>query len=129
VDLDRAQEVIAKARAEADRIGVPMTVAVVDAGGHLVAFARMDGVAFLTNEIAIAKAYTAAGARTATSNLEQALAAASHIVIGLATASGGRFLVIGGGAPIRDGDEVVGAVGASGGSAEQDQQVADAAAS
>jgi cob(I)alamin adenosyltransferase len=124
--IERAFEAIANGRKEAERIGVPMTLAVVDAGGHLIAFARMDGGSYLTNDIAIAKAHTAAGSKMATADLEQAIGA-PHIVASLSAATDGRFLVIPGGAPISEDGEIVGAIGVSGGSAEQDAQVAEAA--
>ena len=57
--LELASEIIARAQREAQKIGVAMSFAVVDLGGHLVALSRMDGASFLTAEIAAGKAYTA----------------------------------------------------------------------
>lgn len=127
MDVDHALEIIARARREAEKIGASMAFAVVDAAGHLVSFARMDGSSFLTTEIAIGKAYTAAGTRMKTGELAEMAAGEVLFAIGAAAATRGRLLLVPGGAPVFKGEELVGAVGASGGSAEQDAEVAAAA--
>lgn len=112
------------ALAEADRIGVPQCVAVVDAGGHLLAFGRSDGARIACISIALTKATSAATRKRATGDegggdmlatIRSALAADS--VTG-----------IGGGIPLEIGGEVVGAVGASSGTIDEDTAVARAGA-
>lgn len=127
MDVDRSFEIIACARREAEKLGASMAFAVVDAAGHLVSFARMNGSSFLTTEIAIGKAYTAAGARITTADLAEMAADEVLFATGAAAATRGRLLLVPGGAPVFDGEELVGAVGASGGAAEQDAKVAAAA--
>ena len=69
VDLDRALELIAAAREKAEEIGVPMVIAVVDAGGNLVALQRMDGALLVSIDIATNKAYTAVAVKLPTDDL------------------------------------------------------------
>jgi uncharacterized protein GlcG (DUF336 family) len=127
IDADLAQIVIAAAAAKAREIGVPQNIAVVDAAGHLVAFHRMDGAKFIAIDIAINKAFTAAGSRKPTS----ALAAAAQPGVagfGVNTQLQGRFTILAGGLPLTlpGTEEVVGAIGVSSGSTAQDAEVAEA---
>jgi uncharacterized protein GlcG (DUF336 family) len=128
VTLDHALEVVERARKQAAEMGIAVSVAVVDAGGHLVAFCRMDGTAFMTVEVARSKAWTAASTKIPTSMLNGILGGDVAFLTGAAAATDGRFLTSPGGAPVSVGDEVVGGVGVSGGSGEQDAAVAEAAA-
>lgn len=108
----------AAARAAADA-GVPVNVAVVDCSGLLAGFARMAGAPLHSVEIAIDKAYTAASFGVGTSRWNEILRAHSDAVRdGLLRRP--RFVAFGGGLPIRLGDEVIGGIGVSGGSEEQD---------
>lgn len=128
MDIDHALEIIARARRQAEELSVSMAFAVVDAAGHLVAFARMNGSSFLATEIAIGKAYTAAGTKMPTSALAKMAADEVLFATGAAAATRGRFLIVPGGAPVFQGGELVGAIGASGSSVEHDAQVAEGAA-
>src|SRR5829696_7741670 len=121
-----AEAVIAAAARRAEEIGVPENIAVVDEGGHLVAFRRMDGAKFTSIEIAISKAFTAAGARKETRAIGPATQPGEP-GFGIQNMHGGRFTTLPGGIPVFVGDVVVGAIGVSSGSTAQDQDVAEAA--
>lgn len=127
IDLREAERVIAAAVARAQAIGVPQNVAIVDAAGHLVAFQRMDGAKFLSIDIAVAKAVTAAGARKATADIMPATLP-GQAGYGIQNLAGGRFTTLGGGIPLLAGSQVVGAIGVSSGSVTEDVVVAEAGA-
>ncbi|MEE3750861.1 GlcG/HbpS family heme-binding protein [Mycobacterium intracellulare] len=118
-----AERVIAGARRRAGQIGVPMCIAVVDESGTLVQFIREDGAKLTSVSIAIDKAFTGAGARNLTSFYGQ-VSQPGAPAWGIDKTNGGRFSVIGGGAPIVENGVVVGGVGVSGGTASQDEDVA-----
>jgi uncharacterized protein GlcG (DUF336 family) len=126
VDLDLARRMCAEARREAAGIGAFVSVAVVDAGGHLVAFERMDGAEIAGPVLARDKAYTAVAHRCPTADLAEPSAPGSELA-GLASADGGRYVCFGGGLPLWWEGRVVGGVGVSGGSAAQDVACARAA--
>ncbi len=111
----------------ATAMGVPQNIAVVDAGGALLAFHRMDGAKSYTADFAIAKARTAAGLRTATRALAE-VALPGQRGYGLNTLCGGDVAILGGGVPVTVAGAVVGAIGISSGSVHQDADVADRAA-
>jgi uncharacterized protein GlcG (DUF336 family) len=123
--LDGAKAVLAGAEARAQKIGVPMDIAVVDDGGVLVAFARMDGGKLTSVEVSINKAFTAASTRKGTHEYA-AVANAGGPAFGIHASHGGRFTIFGGGLPIVVEGQVVGGVGCSSGSPEQDREVAQA---
>jgi uncharacterized protein GlcG (DUF336 family) len=123
--LDAAQKIVDGARAKADEIGVPMNIAVVDDGNNLTAFARMDGAWLGSIDIAQNKAYTARSFDMATIDLAP-LAQPNQPLFGIDASNQGQLIIFAGGIPLEDGDEVVGAIGVSGGSVEQDQEVAEA---
>jgi uncharacterized protein GlcG (DUF336 family) len=125
--LDLAEEMTRAACAEARGRGCLVSAAVVDAGGHLVAFRRMDGAEFAGATIAVDKAYTAAGNRIATLDLRDQVAPGGDLA-GYYAAAGGRFIAFGGGVPLWDDGLVVGAVGVSGASGEEDHAFASAGA-
>lgn len=128
VDFATALRIVAAAHAEAERLSVLVSVAVVDAGGHLVAFGRMDGAEIAGPVLAVDKAYTAVANRIATSQLA-GLAAPGGELFGIHANGGGRFVIFGGGVPIIvDGGVVVGGVGVSGASAADDEACAEAGA-
>jgi uncharacterized protein GlcG (DUF336 family) len=110
----------------AGQLGAAVSVAVVDAGGHLVCFARMDGAEIAGPTLAVDKAFTAVAHRTSTAELT-ARAAPDGDLAGLHANGGGRYVVFGGGLPCWTGDVVVGGVGVSGGTVEQDETSAAAA--
>lgn len=127
IGLSEAERVIAAAAAKAQAMGVPQNIAVVDCAGHLVAFRRMDGAKFLSIDIAVAKAVTAAGARKATADIMPATLP-GQAGFGIQNLHGGRFTTLGGGIPLLAGTEVVGAIGVSSGSVAEDIVVAQAGA-
>jgi uncharacterized protein GlcG (DUF336 family) len=125
VTLSAAQAVVEAARAKAEEIGVPMNIAVVDGGNNLTAFARMDGAWLGSIDIAKNKAYTARSFDMSTKDLAP-LAQPNQPLFGIHASNQGQLIVFAGGIPLTSGDEVVGAVGVSGGSVEQDHEVAEA---
>lgn len=127
VDLELAERMARAACSAAAAEGCLVSAAVVDAGGHLVAFRRMDGAEFAGSTIAVDKAYTAAGNRVATLDLRAQVAPGGDLA-GYYAAAGGRFIAFGGGVPLWYDGLVAGAVGVSGASGEQDHAFASAAA-
>jgi uncharacterized protein GlcG (DUF336 family) len=126
VDLDLALAMSTAARSHAEALGALVSVAVVDAGGHLVAFTRMDGAEIAGPVLARDKAYTAVSHRCPTSDLTSLVAPGGDLA-GMNSADGGRYVAFGGGVPLWSAARVVGGVGVSGGTAEQDVAVAAAA--
>ncbi|MEX2375094.1 MAG: heme-binding protein [Dehalococcoidia bacterium] len=128
IDLATAELVIEAGTRRAIEMGVPQNLAVVDEAGHLVAFRRMDGAKFFSIEIAMAKAFTAAGARKATRDIAPATQPGEG-GFGAQNLHTGRFTTLGGGIPLTTANGVVvGAIGVSSGSVAEDQAVAEAAA-
>lgn len=125
VTVKRAQAVIDAARRKAEEIGVPMNIAVVDEGGNLKAFARMEKAWLGSIQIAQDKAYTARAFDMATKDLGK-LSQPGEPVYGIHSTNGGRVVIFPGGIPLKEGDEIVGAVGVSGGLPDQDHEVAEA---
>jgi uncharacterized protein GlcG (DUF336 family) len=124
VSLEEARRVIAAGEAKAAEIKSPSNIAVVDAGGNLVAHIRMDYAWIGSIDIAINKAFTARMFDLATKDLaEKAQPGAPFF--GIHETNGGRVVIFAGGVPLRRGKEIVGAIGGTG---EQDQTIADAAA-
>lgn len=125
ISSEDARRVIDAAAAKAAEIGQPMDIAVVDAGGNLKAHVRMDGANIGSIPISINKAYTAIAFQCETGDLQGATRPEGPIH-GLSDAHGGRLVVFPGGIPlVRDG-KIMGAVGVSTGTIEQDQEVAEA---
>jgi uncharacterized protein GlcG (DUF336 family) len=125
VTLDSALHIIAGARQKAETIGVAMNIAVVDEGNNLVAFQRMDGAWLGSIDIAKGKAYTARAFNMSTKDLAP-LCVPGQPLYGIHVSNQGRLIIFAGGIPLERGGEVVGAIGVSGGSVEQDQEVAEA---
>jgi uncharacterized protein GlcG (DUF336 family) len=123
--LDLAQELLAGVRAEAERRGVAMGAAVVDAGGNLVAALRMDGAQLVALPLAIDKAWTAV-ALDAPTETWAASTAPGGSDWGMATALGGRLVVFAGGLPVRLDGRAVGGIGVSGAAAAVDRACAAA---
>ena len=126
VDLALAQAMSAAARACATADSAVVSVAVVDAGGHLVTFERMDGAEIAGPVLARDKAFTAVAHRAATHELTELVAPGAELA-GMNSADGGRYIAFAGGYPLWDGDRVIAGVGVSGGSANQDLAAARAA--
>jgi uncharacterized protein GlcG (DUF336 family) len=127
VTLDTALHVIESARRAAQAIGVAMNIAVVDEGGNLVAFERMDGAWLGSTDIAQGKAYTARAFNMSTKDLAP-LCQSGESLFGIHASNGGRLIIFPGGIPLERSGEVVGAIGVSGGAVEQDQLVAETGA-
>lgn len=124
--LAAARAVVAAAVAEARRIGVAMSAAVVDSGGQLVAFERMDGADLVTVTLAQDKAWTALVNRMPTGDLGPIVQPGTEFY-GYHTIKGGRMIIFAGGLPLERDVVLVGAVGVSGGSSEQDRRAVEAA--
>ena len=120
-----ANAAIEAATAAARELGVAVTVAVVDVGGNLVALLRMDGAEIAGPTLATDKAYTALANRTSTAELAEQ-AAPGGPLFGLHSCANGRFVIFGGGVPVRVDGVVVGAVGVSGAAVDQDARCAQA---
>lgn len=126
--LEQAEAVLRAAKDQADDIGVPMNIAVVDAGNNLTAFARQDGAWLGSIAIAQDKAFTARAFDAATHELYEKTQPGGSL-FGIGVSNDGRVITFPGGVPLTDGDdEIVGAIGVSGGEVEQDQKVAEAGA-
>jgi uncharacterized protein GlcG (DUF336 family) len=119
IDLGLALELITAAREKADEIGVPMVIAIADAGGNLVAFQRMDHALLVSIDVAINKAYTAVAVKLPTHELAP-LAQPGQPLFGIHNADGGRIVIFGGGFPLKQDNEIIGGIGVSGGSVEED---------
>jgi uncharacterized protein GlcG (DUF336 family) len=126
INLEQALEIIAAAKEKAEDINVPMVIAVVDAGGNLVALQRMDGALLVSVDIATNKGYTAVAIKIATHKLAK-LTQPGQPLFGIHNADGGRIVIFGGGFPLEKNKEIIGGIGVSGGSVEQDIQCAEAA--
>jgi uncharacterized protein GlcG (DUF336 family) len=118
-----AQMLAAASQAEAVKLGKPMAIAVVDAEGGAQLFTRMDGTLPVSSELAVSKAYTAAILRMSSAEVG-ALAQPGAALYGIESTHKGRIVLLGGGLPLYLNGEVVGAVGVSGGSVEEDVTVA-----
>lgn len=125
LDSADARILIAKARERADAIGVPMCIAITDESGNLIAFERMDGGKVTSTTIAIDKSFTASAAKKATHEYG-ASSQPGAPAYGIASAIGGRLMVVGGGLPVIVDGQVVGGIGVSSGTPAQDQDVAQA---
>jgi uncharacterized protein GlcG (DUF336 family) len=125
VTSELAHRIIAAAEIKAAELGVPMVVAVCDESGVLKAFSRMDGAALLSVQIAQDKAYTAVGFGMPSGGWHDFIKDDPPLAAG---AVGGidRLVIFGGGFPITVADQIVGAVGVSGGHYTQDMEVAQA---
>lgn len=124
ISCDAAAAAALAAVAHARELGIRINVAVTDPQGVLMAFLRMPGAFPHSIDIAIDKAYTAAGFGFPTSQWKEALAGDEMLKLGLAQRP--RLVVFGGGLPVREAGAVIGGIGVSGGSAEQDEDCARA---
>jgi uncharacterized protein GlcG (DUF336 family) len=127
VTLEDARKIIAAAERKAKELGQPMNIAVADAGGHLVAHVRMDEAWLGSIDISIKKAFTARAFDISTKDLARHSQSGGEF-FGIHASNDGRVMIFAGGIPVRRAGKVVGAVGVSGGSGEQDQAVAEAGA-
>ena len=125
IALEEAQRIISAAEYKAQQMGQPMNIAVMDAGRNLVAFQRMDGAWVASIDIAIDKAFTSAGRGLTTRKIGE-MAQPGQPLFGINTTNGGRIVIFAGGIPLMRDGEVVGAVGVSGGTPDEDHEVAEA---
>ncbi len=123
--LAAARRVIAAVEVVAAELGVAMSVAVIDSGDQLVAFARMDGADLVGIGLARDKAYSALVNRMPTRDLGPLVQPGAEFY-GYDSLAAGRMVVFAGGMPLERGGVLVGAVGVSGGSSDEDQRAADA---
>ncbi|MCL6416681.1 heme-binding protein [Aestuariirhabdus sp. Z084] len=125
LDLREAGLLMDGARERSRKIGVPMCIAITDESGTLLAFERMDGGKVSSATIAQDKAYTAAAARKATHEYNR-VCVPGNLAFGIHTEMGGRLSVVGGGLPVIMNGQVVGAIGISSGTPQQDMECAQA---
>ncbi len=125
LDLADARILIEGAAGKARDIGVPMCIAIVDESGNLIAFERMDGGKITSITIAQDKAFTAAAAKKATHDYNAANVP-GNLAFGIHTEVGGRVSSVGGGLPVLVDGEVVGGIGLSSGTPQQDMECAQA---
>lgn len=123
--LVAARRIIGAVEAAARDMAVPMSVAVVDGGDQLVAFERMDGADLVTIDLARDKAFSALMNRMPTADLAPLVQPGAEFY-GYDSLAGGRMIVFAGGMPLERDGVLVGAIGVSGGSAEQDRRAAEA---
>ncbi len=127
VSLADARRVIAAAEKKAQEIGQPMNIAVADDGGNVVAHVRMDNAWIGSIDISMKKAYTSRAFDIATKDLAQHSQSGGQF-FGIHASNDGRIMIFAGGIPLKREGKVVGAIGVSGGSGEQDHAVAEAGA-
>lgn len=127
VTLADARRVIAAAEKKALAIGQPMNIAVVDSGANLVAHVRMDRAWLGSINISINKAFTSRAFDISTKDLGGHSQPGGQF-FGIHASNDGRIMIFAGGIPLRRNGEIVGAIGVSGGSGDQDHAVAEAGA-
>ncbi len=121
--LDFCMQVLAHAQKFAAELGKPMTFAIVDASGHLVALHRMDGARFLTPEIALGKAFSAAAFGVPSAELRERAKNLPNFATAISAMTHGKYTPQTGAVPIKMDGAIVGAIGASGGTGEEDEEV------
>ncbi len=127
IQLADARRIIAAAEKKAQELGQPMNVAIVDEGGNLLAFERMENAWRGSIDISINKAFTSRAFDITTKDLGNNSQPGQQF-FGIHASNHGRIMIFAGGIPLKQDGKVVGAVGISGGSGEQDHVVAEAAA-
>ncbi len=125
--LKDARQIIAGGEKQAEKLKIPYNIAVVDAGGCLISHVRMDGAWLGSIDISISKAWTARAFDMSTDDLAK-VSQSGESLFGINSTNHAKVVIFGGGVPIKAEGVVIGAVGASGGTVEQDLKVAEAAA-
>lgn len=120
-----AKRMIAAAEEKALEIGVPMVIAVVDCGGNLLAQVRQDDALLASINLSLNKAYTAVAVKMPTATLGS-LSQPGEMLYGIQHSCEGRMVVFGGGLPIEQDGKIIGAIGVSGGSVDEDTACAEA---
>jgi uncharacterized protein GlcG (DUF336 family) len=126
--LDDALRLCDAARTAAADLGVPMSFAVMDAGGHLLALARMDGAPWISADVAQGKAWTSAAYGVPSAAQKEKMAPMPVFATAVTTMTHGRFTPQTGAVPVYRDGTLLGALGASGGTGEQDEAVCAGAA-
>jgi uncharacterized protein GlcG (DUF336 family) len=127
ITLKDARKIIAAAEGKAAEVGQPMNIAVADAGGNLIAHVRMDGAWLGSIDISIKKAFTSRAFDISTKDLAEHSQSGGQF-FGIHASNDGRIMIFAGGIPLKRDGKVIGAIGVSGGSGEQDHAVAEAGA-
>ncbi|HMG02845.1 MAG TPA: heme-binding protein [Edaphobacter sp.] len=127
INLETARRIIAAAEKKAAEIGQPMNIAVADSGGNLVTHVRMDNAWIGSIDISIKKAWTSRAFDITTKDLA-ANSQSGDQFFGIHASNDGKVMIFAGGIPLKKDGKVVGAIGVSGGSGEQDHAVAEAGA-
>lgn len=127
IKLADARRIIAAAEKKAQEIKQPMNIAVVDEGGNLIAFERMENAWLGSIDIAQKKAWTSRAFDITTKDLG-ANSQSGDQFFGIHASNNGKVMIFAGGIPFKKDGKVVGAIGVSGGSGVQDQSVAEAGA-
>lgn len=123
--LAQARTIIAAAERKAEEIGQPMNIAVVDSGGNLISHVRMDGAWMGSVDISINKAWTSRAFDIQTKDLGENSQPTQQFY-GIHASNNGKVMIFAGGVPLQRDGSVVGGLGVSGGSGDQDQAVAEA---
>jgi uncharacterized protein GlcG (DUF336 family) len=124
--LEDAKRMLSAGEAKAVSLGIPYNLAVVDCGGHLLAFVRQDGALIGSIDLAIDKAMTARLFDMKTDDLAR-LSQSGRPLFGIQGSNAGKVVIFGGGVPVIVDGDIIGAVGTSAGTVEQDIEVAEAA--
>jgi len=122
--LKRALELMAKAQTKATQLGVKVSVYAVDSSGNPVAMQRMDGAGILTADIARGKAYTCIAFQSHSKDFVERMKDRPAAALGLTQASGNKIVILPGGVLVKEGTEIIGALGVSGASSDQDHECA-----
>lgn len=126
LSLDAAKRLVEAAEQKSRQMGLASNIAIVDDGGNLILFHRMDHARIAGIEIAKNKAWTSVSMQMPTANLAQS-ALPGGPTFGINTTNFGRIVILGGGIPLMSGNQLVGGVGVSGGTSTQDIEIANAA--
>jgi uncharacterized protein GlcG (DUF336 family) len=126
ISTEAAHRLLAAAEEKAGELGKPFVIAVVDDGGILKAFSRMDGAPLVSVQIAQDKAYTAVGFGMPSHGWHDFIKDDPPLAAGAPTGID-RLVIFGGGYPLQVDDQLVGGIGVSGGHYSEDMQVAEAA--
>ncbi|GIP31740.1 heme-binding protein [Paenibacillus sp. J2TS4] len=124
--LETAKKLLAAAEQKSRQMGLSSNIAIVDDGGNLIAFQRMDNARIAGIEISKNKAWTSVSMQMPTANLAQS-AQPGGPTFGINTTNFGRIVILGGGIPFVRDKHIVGGIGVSGGSSAQDIEIATAA--
>ena len=123
--LDDARCIMEGAEAKAREIGVDMDIAITDDTGSVLMFHRMDNGRITSIDVAISKAFTAAAARRSTRSYGE-VSGPGGPAFGIHVSNQGRFMIVAGGLPLFVNEEIVGGVGCSSGTPDQDEVGAEA---